>query len=309
MNQCDSINQSLAPIGPDADVCKILTCVPEKFLVDFANGIDVTRDHLRVQRRREGLFHRLSDGLTGNSSRRQGEINASLTDGVESSLKWLCELSESLAHSNLAIVKVNERVTALAGNVSELAHYSADTRRQLSHLAEWTDARSRNLEQEVERIGFVQAVTLNLDQVFDKWAAGRFDELSPAGRCYAALEELRWGAFGDYCRAHAGHQRDGFVQQAKHRATAQLSDDVRTSASSRLDTRAWMALPSGQHSNDDMVQALAYLADGYDIEAAPFVTTIARMPQSFPSSVPHLSNATRIAEAVMDEVFMETSSV
>ncbi len=30
--------------------CQILTSIPEKFVVDFANGIDVGRDHQRRQK-------------------------------------------------------------------------------------------------------------------------------------------------------------------------------------------------------------------------------------------------------------------
>ena len=84
-----------------SDTCQILTSIPEKFVVDFANGIDVGRDHHRVQKERTDFVARLYDDLTGKAVRRQNEINASLLDGVEASLKWLTELTNSLATSNL----------------------------------------------------------------------------------------------------------------------------------------------------------------------------------------------------------------
>ena len=105
-----------------SDTCQILTSIPEKFVVDFANGIDVGRDHHRVQKERTGFFARLYDDLTGKAVRRQNEINASLLDGVEASLKWLTELTNSLANSNLAIAQVNDRVNALKLDVAVIPH-------------------------------------------------------------------------------------------------------------------------------------------------------------------------------------------
>lgn len=295
------------PVGPDAAICKVLTCLPEKFVVDFANGIDVTRDQLRVQKSRTVFFDRLYDGFTGKSARRQAEINASLADGVEASLKWLCELSAELGRSNEAIERVNDRVSAIVGNVTVLAKYSVDTRQQLERLSRQLGGQIDAMGHEVRRIDFVQKARINLDQVMRKWKAGRFGELSPAGRGYAALEELRWGAFGDYCRKHSGRERDAFMQEAIDHVAAQLADDANANAGARLDTRAvWLASPSAGRPDSDMEQALGYLADGFNDEAAPFVTSIVRMPREWPLQLPVLSSATRIAEAVTVEVFPES---
>ena len=190
-----------APIAPDSALCQSLTCLPEKFIVDFANGIDVVRDHLRVQRQRTGFFARMYDGFTGQGARRQAEINASLADGVEASLKWLGELSQSLARSNWAIAQVNDRVNWLTGQAAQLAHYSADTRQQLHALAQRTQAHLQALEREMARIDQVQSAQLNLHAAFAKWESGKLAALSPAARCFATLQELRWGALGDYGRS------------------------------------------------------------------------------------------------------------
>ena len=41
-------------ITASAEVCQLLTCVPEKFVVDFANGIDVVRERQRHMATRAG---------------------------------------------------------------------------------------------------------------------------------------------------------------------------------------------------------------------------------------------------------------
>lgn len=294
----------LSPIAPDDPLCQTLTCLPEKFVVDFANGIDVVRDHLRVQNKRTSFGQRLYDGFSGQAARRQTAIQASLLDGVEASLNWLCELSEAVAHSNLAIAKVNDRVTALTQNLATVAHYSADTRTQLEQLGHRLDARMHDLAQEIQRIDFIQQVQLNLDEVFSKWAAGRFAALSPAARCYAALEELRWGALGDYCRASTARERERFMRLVTDRATQQLAQDVKSETSAVLDMRqVWLACPAGHRDTGDMVQALAYLADSLDMNTAPFAIGVTQEAAQLPLGLPLLAKAGRIAQAMTHEVF------
>lgn len=299
------MSQMQAPITRDSPLLRSLGCLSEKFVVDFANGIDVARNHLRVQRGRTSFFTRMYDGLTGQGTRRQAEINASLADGVEASLKWLCDLSESLAQSNLAITQVNDRLTVLTSNVAQLAHYSADTREQLQALAQRLDTRMQGMAQEIARIDFIQKAQLNLDATFDKWAAGRFSALAPAARCYAALEELRWGALGDYCRSDHGspRQRLEFMQMAADRATLQLAEDADASPQEVVDTaQVWLLTPPAKHGGSDIQEALAYLADGMTLEAAPFVlSAVQQRPAD--GSVPLIAKAQRVAEKMVEEVF------
>jgi hypothetical protein len=296
---------NLTSIAPDSPLCKTLNCLPEKFVVDFANGIDVVRDHVRVQRGRTDFFSRLYDGFNGQGTRRQAAIHASLSDGLEASLQWLRELTESQAHSNWAIAQVNDRVTALTGDMAHLVHYSADTRRQLEELAHQLDMRMQGIAQEVARIDFIQKAQLSVDATFSKWAAGRFATLAPAARCYAALEELRWGAFGDYCRNYSRQRQcREFMEMVTHRAMTQLAEDTAVSLESPVNTiEVWLTAPPARSgSRDEMQQALAYLADGMGVDAAPFVNSVVQQrPASL--SVPLIARAERVAEAMVQEVF------
>lgn len=295
-----------SPISPDSPVCQTLNCLPEKFVVDFANGIDVARDHQRVQRSRSGFVARMYDGFTGKSARRQAEVHASLTDGVEASLTWLKSLSESLARSNLAIVQVNDRLTALTADVATLAHYSAQTRQQLDDMSQRLGARMENMSRDIARIDFIQRAQLNMDESFSKWASGRLAALSPAARCYAVLEELRWGAVGDYCRRHVGQRQSrDFMRMVADRATMQLAADAGIGLHTPVDTvGVWLAQPPARRGNgdDDMWQAIDYLADGMAADIAPFVNSATqRRPAS--QIVPLIATPRRLADGMVQELF------
>lgn len=294
------------PIPRDAEICRVLPCLPEKFIVDFANGIDVARDHNRVQKGRSGFFARLHDGFSGQGARRQNEINTSLTEGVEASLQYLNELSMSLAKSNWAMTQVNTRVAKIQSSLVELAHYSADTRQHLTQLRAELTVRCDSMEQEIAHVGLVQNARIHLDLVLSKWAAGKFSSFSSPGRCYATLEELRWGAFGDFHRKSLGSERDKLIETLQYRATSQLEADSHDKPSARIDTRQWLNSPTGSDVLPNAKEALAYIGDWSNEDSQPFVHSVAHRPENLPLALPRICSAERIAEALVNEVFGES---
>lgn len=292
------------PIHRDPELYKVLTCLPEKFVVDLANGIDATQDHLRVQRRRSNkTFARLLDEFTGAGAKRQTSINASLADGVEGSLRWLMELSGELARSNLAIATVNDRVSSLTKQTSKIAIYSEETREILQRFSAEASERIAVAEQAILRVEFKQDVRRNIDGVFAKWEAGRFGRLSPAGRCYAVLEELRWGHFGDYIRSDGSEDKGHFIQLVIDRSVKCMAADLNIAPRQRINTAAWLALPPRANRNDDWNQALAYMAGDYKITAAPFVSIATGLLDEWHDDVPRITKPERIAEAIFEETF------
>lgn len=294
----------MAEITENDEVFKVLTCLPEKFVVDFANGIDVTQDHLRVQRSRGDIFARLYDGLTGKGKRRQDEVNANLAQGVEGALTWLTELTGSMAKSNLALAQVNDRVTALIEDTARIACYSADTRECLDILATQLHERCQKVEEELRRVDFTQRAALNLDEVFNRWKAGCFKHFSLAGRCYAALEELRWNDYGDFCRAQLGSDRVArFQEDLRNRLVIQLAADLGQKPGGRVAMDEWLLQPQGRDVLADAQAALAYLGDGACVERQPFVFTVSQSAKPLPLEIPRLCSAERLGGALVIEVF------
>lgn len=286
-----------------AESLDILPMLADKFVVDFVNGIHVANDHIHVQKQRTGFFSRLADSVTGSSAARQAEINANLANGVESSLKWLGELSESLAQSNYAIVCVNNRLNDLKHDVAKIAHYSADTRQLLNALSVKMAERCDLLEHEVARIDFVQRVQINIEHVFSKWGAGKYQHLSLANRCYAALEELHWGAFGDFYRSNASeYDKQRLLEIAKNKAIDQLSKDVNVTCVTRLEAHDWLTMPSSPNAATFM-DALTYLGDAANDVQQPFIYSATQQPQQLPLRMPRLCSADRLGEALLHEVF------
>lgn len=293
----------LQQISPEIEICKVLPCLPEKFIVDFANGIDVVNDHLRVQRARNGFSARLYDGFTGQSQRRQAEINASLVDSVEASLQWLTELSRSIARSNLAMTHVKNRVAMLQTALIDLTHYSADTRQQIERLSFELNERCTQLERDIKRIELVQRANIEIDFVFSKWEAGKFASFSLAGRCYAVLEELRWGAFGDLYRNGSIGERATHLEILSNRAISQLMRDIDEASTKRLNTIQWLSQPRGRDLLPDAQEALAYLGDWSCAVQSPFVHAICNCGHELPLLMPRICSSERLVEGLVSDVF------
>jgi uncharacterized phage infection (PIP) family protein YhgE len=226
-----------------------------------------------------------------------------MADGLEASLTWLTELTSSLATTNYALAQVNDRVTSLVADTATLANYSADTREQLNLLAEKVNSRLGTLEAQLNRVDRVQKGQLHLEQIFSSWSAGRFSALPLAGRCYVALEELRWGAFGDAIRHGEKQQAEQMLVILKNRALTQLAQDQNSRATVRHDTQSWLAWQAGQIQHNEWPEAINWLGDWCNEDAHPVIWSTTQQYDALPLRMPRLSSAERIAESMVDEVF------
>ena len=287
---------------PGNEACQILSCVPEKFVVDFANGIDVAQDHIRTQKKRT-FFTRMKEGISGQSATRQHAINTSLSDGVEASLIWLTEITSSLANTNYALTQVNDRVTSLVRDTATLAHYSADTREKLNALSLQVNQKLTQLEQQLHRVDMMQRAQLHLDQIFSNWSAGRYSALPLAGRCYVALEELRWGAFGDAIRNSDIRQVNQMIDILKNKALSQLASENKSQPNIRHSAHTWLSWNAKENQINDWSDTLNWMADWCTEDTHPVIWSTTQNYESFPLRMPHLCSAERIATSMVDELF------
>jgi hypothetical protein len=90
-----------------SEISKIMPCIVDKFVIEIANSIQVSQDHVRVQSTRLGKVARLVDGFTGAGAKRQQQINQNLTTGLNSAFEWLNTLTKELTLGFSAIQVAN----------------------------------------------------------------------------------------------------------------------------------------------------------------------------------------------------------
>jgi hypothetical protein len=283
------------------DISKILPCLSEKFIVDFVNGIDVEKGQIQFRRSRTGFFQRMYDSSTGKGKKLQDEINKNLAEGAESTLIWLTDLTKSLAQVNHALFKVNDRIIIIQDNIVTLTVYSEETRRQLEKLSSVFDERCQILDAEISWL----AAKMQLKEVVEKWERSGYKMFSLAGQLYAVLEELRWGAFGNYCRRfYEHHGWQNLVEELTREAIRRLSKELNLSDHELPVARLWLSPPP--EAIPEAKEALAYLGDWSQPEHHPFVYSTTQVPNELPERLPLLMprfcEPDRVARALISEV-------
>lgn len=286
-------------IQPNSKLCQDLSAIPEKFIVDYANTIDVLKDHAKVQRLPQSFFGRLYSGFTGQSWQRQHEINSGLVTHVEAQFKLLNELTNDVSCSLKVTHELSEKLHKLNENVSELVGFSLDTRAQIASLTSNVFDSIQQIEQRLLKVEIEANAEQHLNRVFYKWEAGKFSELSVAGRVYAVLEELNWGRYGDLLRAIDARSVDRNLEHLCDRLVAQMCKDVNIKPASRMGYREWLNPTS---HNTDYQAGIEYLSCGYDVTETPFITSLQSSCVELPIAIPRICNAQRLSEALAREV-------
>lgn len=282
-------------------ITNVLTCVPEKFVVDFANGIGVVDDHLR-SRVSQSFFARLKDTFSGNAAARQQSIDQSFQDGMQASLIWLTDLTKSISKSNHAITQVNDRLNVLIANTAHLANFAADTRDQLRALSEHVYLKFSEIDDHLRSIDLSLAGKHQCEYIIAKWKNGDFNSLPIATRCYIALEELKWGNFGDLLRKSESDKAAQLLDILKSEIMDCLRIDANCQIDDRLPASEWLRW-SEEQQNPLWADAVNWLGDWTLPEATPVTWSASQRYEQLPLTMPRLCTAGRISTAMISEVF------
>ncbi|EOC2382545.1 TPA: YjcZ-like family protein, partial [Escherichia coli] len=128
---------------------------------------------------------------------------------------------------------------------------------------------------------------------------------SPAGRCYVALEELRWGAFGDVIRQSETGQVNQLLDILRHKALTQMAQESGGSATVRLNTLDWLGGQGREQADNEWHDAINWLGDWCSEEQHPVIWSTTQAAEHLPVRMPRLCSAERLSESMVDEIFQK----
>ncbi|MEW7313270.1 diguanylate cyclase regulator RdcB family protein [Buttiauxella gaviniae] len=281
---------------------RALECVAEKFVVDFARNSGVMREPWRSQQSK-AYYQRLTDEFIGQSQLQKWALDEALLETPEIVLAMLGQLCQRVAKKHRAMAKVYESVSAMAAASARVTHDSVEIRQQLQKIQQQLALRVGKLETQLQGTDLTHLGIVHCEQVFARWQAGHYVTFSPAGRCYVALQELFWGAFGDALRFGNALQATELVEQARALAISQLAHDVNASVRTRHYYYEWLMFPS----TPDMMEskeALAWLGDDCDGDRQPVSFATTQTHQGVSLGMPRICSAMRLGSAMVDEIFI-----
>lgn len=280
---------------------RTLSSLSEKFVVDFAMGIDVARQPWSSQQSKE-FYEQLVEVFVVGTRRNSALAGMAPQDDLEASLVRLGLLSADLAKSYLANSQISERIAQLEPVSARTAHHSEAARGRLLALRQQISQRLSRIEADLEHSDLLRQGMVHSEQIFSRWRSGHYFSFSPAARCYVALEELRWGTFGDAVRLGSPQQAEQLIEHVRGLAISRLAEEVDASPRTRHYFHEWLATPTspGLLEHKD---ALTWLGDGCNIERQPVSYSVTQSWQGVALGMPRICSAMRLGSALVDEVF------
>lgn len=285
---------TLLPEGPG----RMLDSLHAKFMVSLLSGIDNPRQHAlapQQQRFRERLMH---DILSQNALR-SWALAGVFSDSPAMRLGLTEKLANLFDPGPFALTAMSRYLQILMTKGAG----SPELRQLYGSIGEQFRQRAEHKQQALIQQGLKAQASLHREQVFSRWQAGDYDGWSLAGRCFVALEELRWGPFGDAWRLATPELRTLLRENLRSMAAQCLAEGIGAAKETRHFYHQWLTT-SGLMDYQEM---LCWMGSDCDAWRQPVCWSVTQIWQPVALGMPRLCSAVRLVDAMMDELFREVS--
>lgn len=280
---------------------RTLECVYPKFMVDLVQGDETKRSGGFLQQQQR-LRARLTQEVLSQTQLRAWVMAGVSSDHLVMRLKLVEKLAGMIDPGHLALVRIAERLMFLQQTEHPRGVSTPGLMQQINSLAEGFSQRGAYKEKALTQRGLTVQAGEHSEQIFTRWRAGAYDGWSLPGRCFVALEELRWGAFGDACRLANADVVLMLKDNLRIMAAQALADSVNAAPATRHYYHHWLSTPvaggSGEHN--DM---LSWLGDWCDAQRHPVSWSVTQRWQNVALGMPRLCSAKRLVDAMVEEIF------
>lgn len=280
---------------------RTLECVYPKFMVDLVQGDETKRSGGFLQQQQR-LRARLTQEVLSQTQLRAWVMAGVSSEHLVMRLKLVEKLAGMIDPGHLALVRIAEGLMCLKQTEHPRGLSTPGLVQQISSLADWFTQRGAYKEKAVTQRGLTVQAGEHSEQIFTRWRAGAYDGWSLPGRCFVALEELRWGAFGDACRLANANVVSMLKDNLRTMAAQALADSVNAAPATRHYYHHWLSTPAigGSVEHHDM---LSWLGDWCDAQRHPVSWSVTQRWQNVALGMPRLCSAKRLVDAMVEEIF------
>lgn len=255
----------------------------DKAIVDWINGLEVTRDHLQARQKDEGLLERTFSFITGATERRQQHIDQNLHAGLSAAFSGLQDLQLHAALSDLAIELIADKLTETRAGLMKLqakmSGQFADIWQAIGEIQAAYGPRIKSLELRTERLEKLDLVDSHIALVLSKWESGQYETFSPLERLFVACNELQWGDFGDFQRelslqAQPSTRCERMMATVHNNLVAQLRRDC-GSSDFPPPIADWLKVQQHREAQDNQMLIDCLTADYQTVTNAPLPLILA----------------------------------
>ncbi|HEE0143292.1 TPA: hypothetical protein R8G72_004296 [Citrobacter youngae] len=280
---------------------RTLECVYPKFMVDLVQGDETKRSGGFLQQQQR-LRARLTQEVLSQTQLRAWVMAGVSSEHLVMRLKLMEKLAGTIDPGHLALVRIAERLVFLQQTEQPRGQSTPGVMQQLISLADGFAQRSAYKEKALTQRGLTVQAGEHSEQIFTRWRAGAYDGWSLPGRCFVALEELRWGAFGDACRLANADVVSMLKDNLRTMAAQTLAHSVNAAPTTRHYYHQWLNSPAvgGASEHNDL---LSWLGDWCDAQRHPVSWSVTQRWQNVALGMPRLCSAKRLVDAMVEEIF------
>jgi predicted transcriptional regulator len=270
-------------------------------MVDLVQGDETKRSGGFLQQQQR-LRARLTQEVLSQTQLRAWVMAGVSSEHLVMRLKLVEKLAGMIDPGHLALVRIAEGLMCLQQTEHPRGLSTPGLVQQISSLADWFTQRGAYKEKAVTQRGLTVQAGEHSEQIFTRWRAGAYDGWSLPGRCFVALEELRWGAFGDACRLANADVVSMLKDNLRTMAAQALADSVNAAPATRHYYHHWLSTPAigGSVEHHDM---LSWLGDWCDAQRHPVSWSVTQRWQNVALGMPRLCSAKRLVDAMVEEIF------
>lgn len=280
---------------------RTLECVYPKFMVDLVQGDETKRSGGFLQQQQR-LRARLTQEVLSQTQLRAWVVAGVSSEHLVMRLKLVEKLAGMIDPGHLALVRIAGGLRFLQQTESLRGQSTPGVMQQIDSLSGWFTQRGAYKEKALTQRGLTVQAGEHSEQIFTRWRAGAYDGWSLPGRCFVALEELRWGAFGDACRLGNADVATMLKDNLRKMATQALAYSVNAAPTTRHYYHHWLNSPAvgGSGEHNDM---LSWLGDWCDAQRHPVSWSVTQRWQNVALGMPRLCSAKRLVDAMVEEIF------
>jgi len=221
---------------------RTLECIHPKFMVDLVQGVDAVRLPPLAPQQQQ-FRERLTQEIMTQTKLRPWAMTGMFSENAALRLGLAEKLAGMFDPGHLALTRMTEKLTTLRQQTSRQGQQSPGLMQQYDDLSAHFSQRAAYKEKALSQRGLTVQAGEHSEQIFTHWRAGQYDGWSLAGRCYLALEELRWGAFGDACRLANEDVGAMLKDNLRSLAANYLAQGINASPAIRHFYHQWLATP------------------------------------------------------------------
>lgn len=278
---------------------RVIESLHARFMVELVLGIENPRQYMQVPLQRQ-FRDRLMNEIVAQTSLRFWSMAGVFSEDPVMRLGLAEKLASQFDPGHLALMRMSDYLQQLSRKSSG----SSALRQQYALISEQFLQRAEHKARALTQRGLMVQAGVHSEQIFTRWHAGKYDGWSLAGRCYIALEELRWGAFGDSWRLANSDVRGLLNDNLRAMASASLAQAMNTDAQTRHFYPQWLTSP-GSATLMDYKEMLVWLGGRSDATRQPVCWSLTQSWQPIALGMPRLCSAKRLVDAMVDELFCE----